>query len=241
MPRRPSNGTITNRFGPRRNPVTGAAETHHGLDIGHDAGDVLIAPEDGILVAYGVVPGWEVHGRVAQILGATGTLHWLSHTDTLVTGRRVGDALTEGQPVALQGITGQTTGKHVHWETRVEGHRDDPEAWLAHHATTTSRTAPKEQPPMALRLITSPFYRQAHQHVLTNGLDAFPIDDAVAVGLRAGGVPVHAYGEDDGLDPQQAEDAFNAEITLVHRFASNINTAAAERMADVFGARLTAK
>lgn len=241
MPRRPSNGTITDPYGTRVNPITGFTETHHGEDIGADAGLLLVAPEDATIIAYGVQPGWEVHGRVCILQGASGWVHWLSHTDRLALDLGVGATLAEGDAAAYMGLTGQTTGLHVHWETRWQGVRLDPEGWLAHHATATSRTAPKEQPPMAFRLITSPFYRQAHQHVLTNGLDAFPIDDAVAVGLRAGGVPVHAYGEDDGLNPQQAEDAFNAEITLVHRFASNINTAAAERMADVFGARLTAK
>lgn len=238
MTRPPSGGKWTAGYGPRRNPITGTAETHHGLDINSADGLTLVAPEDGTLTHWGPVPGWAVHGNVAIITGGDGWVHWLSHTDALAPGRTVGDQLTEGDPVAIMGMTGQTNGLHVHWETRHNGDRLDPAAWLARTARTTDTPAQEGPAPMSLRLITSPFYRAAKQHVITNGLDAFPVDDAVAVGLRAGGVPFHAYGEDDGLNPQQAEDAFNAEITLVHRFAGNVNQATAERMAAVFGERL---
>lgn len=135
MPRPPSRGRFTDRYGPRRNPVTGRLEQHHGLDINAAAGRVLVAPETGTLTGYGIVPGWEAHGLVARLRDRDGWEHWLSHTDTLTAGRRIGDQLHEGDPVAYMGATGQTTGLHVHWETRdPHGNRLDPEAWLARPA-----------------------------------------------------------------------------------------------------------
>ena len=129
--RPPSEGRWTARYGPRTNPVTGKQETHHGLDINAASGRLLVAPAACTLIGYGVVPGWEAHGRVARLLDDDGYEHWLSHTEYLVHGRAVGDRLSEGDPIAMQGLTGQTTGMHVHWETRLNGSRLDPEAWLA--------------------------------------------------------------------------------------------------------------
>ncbi|MGD4206340.1 M23 family metallopeptidase, partial [Xanthomonas citri pv. citri] len=71
--------------------------------------------------------------------GASGWAHWLSHTDRLAHGLEVGAVLAEGAPVAYMGLTGQTTGYHVHWETRWEGARLDPEGWLASFAAADAR------------------------------------------------------------------------------------------------------
>ena len=139
MPRRPSNGQITDPYGTRVNPITGFTETHHGEDIGADAGLLLVAPEDATIAAYGVQPGWEVHGRVCILQGASGWVHWLSHTDHLAGGLGVGSRLVEGGVVAVMGLTGQTTGYHVHWETRWQGVRLDPEGWLASFAGADAR------------------------------------------------------------------------------------------------------
>jgi len=128
MPRPPSEGPWRDRYGPRTGQFAG---DHHGLDIGDEAGTLLVAPADCTLIDYGPVPGWSAHGRVARLLDKDGWEHWLSHTDRLVPGRAVGDTLREGDPIAYQGVTGLTSGRHVHWETRKDGARLDPEAWLA--------------------------------------------------------------------------------------------------------------
>jgi len=39
---------------------------------------------------------------------------------------RVGDRVVRGQPVALVGLTGVTTGPHVHWEAKVGTRIIDP-------------------------------------------------------------------------------------------------------------------
>lgn len=142
MPRPPSNGVWTNRYGPRRNPITGAEETHHGLDINSAAGLTLVFPEDGTLTHWGPISGWSVHGDVAIIDGDSGTTHWLSHTDRPLA--EVGARGREGDDAAVMGLTGQTTGLHVHWETRIGGERRDPEAWLSSTAGRPTTPSPEE-------------------------------------------------------------------------------------------------
>lgn len=134
MVRPPSDGPWNDIYGPRTNPVTGYTEIHHGLDIGDEAGTVLVFPEDGTLTHYGPVSGWSVHGNVAIIHGVSGVDHWLSHTDAPLAA--VGTTAAEGTPAAVMGVTGMTTGRHVHWETRYGTDRRDPAAWLASTATT---------------------------------------------------------------------------------------------------------
>lgn len=232
MPRRPSNGTITDPYGTRVNPITGFTETHHGEDIGADAGLLLVAPEDATIIAYGVQAGWEVHGRVCILQGASGWVHWLSHTDRLALGLGVGATLAEGGAAAYMGLTGQTTGYHVHWETRWQGVRLDPEGWLADHAGLTARpfTTDQGDTAMGIRIISSPYYRAAEQQVIHNGFTAKPIPNVVAAALRMGGVPCHDYDD---------ENHFNAEISEVHSLGRLVSQSAADAMLREFGDRIT--
>ncbi|MFS0714103.1 M23 family metallopeptidase [Microbacterium sp. 2P01SA-2] len=146
MTRPPSRGRYTDRYGVRVNPVTKRTEGHHGLDINAYAGLILVAPEDVVLDSFGVIKGWEVHGRVAVLRGADGWVHWLSHCDRALV--PVGSRVPEGGDVAVMGLTGQTTGLHVHWETRHNGQRLDPEAWLARPTDNNSRPFEPEEDDM---------------------------------------------------------------------------------------------
>lgn len=131
--RPPSPGNWSSRYGWRGEGIT--RNFHHGLDIGWAAGRTLVAPEDGEITHYGVVPGWRL-GNVQIIHGVSGYEHWLCHTAHSLRGL---GSVREGQPVSVMGDTGALPGQvHVHWETRLDGARLDPEAWLARPAVDGS-------------------------------------------------------------------------------------------------------
>ena len=61
-----------------------------------------------------------------------------------------GDLVRAGQPLGVVGVTGNTTGPHLHFEVRRDGHTIDPDPWLhaapLASATSSARTAATPAP-----------------------------------------------------------------------------------------------
>lgn len=69
--------------------------------------------------------GWvPVGGRRVCVMHAESLESCGYHTSLSLVA--VGDAVVRGQAIALVGMTGQTTGPHVHWEVRQNGRFVDP-------------------------------------------------------------------------------------------------------------------
>jgi hypothetical protein len=108
---RPAVGAITQLITP----------THTGIDIAAPLGSILVAADDGVVTAVGWV---NVGGRRVCVGHASGIETCDYHTSAALV--RVGDRVVRGQPVALVGLTGVTTGPHVHWEAKVGTRIIDP-------------------------------------------------------------------------------------------------------------------
>ena len=113
---------------PRRfvRPVSGAISqylqgVHTGIDVSAPYGAVIVASDDGVVDAVGWVP---VGGRRVCVLHAGGLESCDYHTSLPLVA--IGDHVVRGQPVALVGMTGLTTGPHVHWEAKRDGVIVDP-------------------------------------------------------------------------------------------------------------------
>ncbi|MDQ2914801.1 MAG: peptidoglycan DD-metalloendopeptidase family protein [Chloroflexota bacterium] len=107
-------------------PVAGAVSqfmqgNHTGLDIAAPFGSIIVAADDGVVDATGWV---QVGGRRVCVQHAEGFESCYYHTSAALVS--TGDRVVRGQPIALVGMTGATTGPHVHWELKENGRIVDP-------------------------------------------------------------------------------------------------------------------
>jgi murein DD-endopeptidase MepM/ murein hydrolase activator NlpD len=121
----PLNGNIGSHYGSRLDPFTRDAETHLGIDIVASKGTEIKATADGIV-------------RVAAREGQYGNLVVLEHPDGLST--RYGhlskfkvkaqETVKKGQVIGFVGMTGRTTGPHLHYEVRLNDRPVNPRPYL---------------------------------------------------------------------------------------------------------------
>lgn len=122
----PTRGWVTSGFGYRRSPYTGAQSFHAGIDIANRPGTAVRATANGIVVKAGYESGYGMcivirHGnRLATKFG-----HLNKHL--LV---KVGDRVKRGQKIGYIGLTGRTTGPHLHYEVRLGGVPVNPRRYL---------------------------------------------------------------------------------------------------------------
>jgi murein DD-endopeptidase MepM/ murein hydrolase activator NlpD len=107
-------------------PVAGAVSQffqgrHTGVDIAAPYGSVIVAADDGVVDAAGWV---QVGGLRVCVQHAEGIESCYYHTSAALVA--IGDRVARGQAIALIGMTGATTGPHVHWEVKEDGRVIDP-------------------------------------------------------------------------------------------------------------------
>ena len=112
----PTMGWVTSMFGFRTNPFTGLTQMHEGLDISNRVGTPVVATAEGIISDIG---NDLVHGKILVISHGFGMTTRYSHLSK-VTGR-VGQKVKRGDKVAEVGMTGRTTGPHLHYEVKLNG------------------------------------------------------------------------------------------------------------------------
>ncbi|MGW6565435.1 peptidoglycan DD-metalloendopeptidase family protein [Streptomyces sp. NPDC054975] len=111
---------------------------HTGLDLEAPVGTTIYAPADGTIVKTG---SGGAYGNETLIEHANGVITQYAHQSRFVVGK--GDKVKRGDPIGAVGMTGNTSGPHLHWEVRVPGVDNpfvggqdngpgmvDPEAWL---------------------------------------------------------------------------------------------------------------
>lgn len=119
-------GRHTSGFGMAKHPFKpGQKRNHTGVDIAAPVGTVIHAPADGVIVtATDLYNGLPKYGKVVVLETNGDTQTLLAHLDQYMV--TAGQRVTAGEPIATIGNTGQTTGPHVHIETRLRGERVDP-------------------------------------------------------------------------------------------------------------------
>jgi murein DD-endopeptidase MepM/ murein hydrolase activator NlpD len=123
-----ANGFISSYFGERSDPFDGRDAFHKGVDFAGAPGSSVTAVAAGVVTWAGERSGF---GKLIEINHGDGFVTRYAHNErTLVT---VGDTVTRGEPVALMGSTGRSTGPHVHFEVLRNGRQVDPLSFIGRH------------------------------------------------------------------------------------------------------------
>jgi murein DD-endopeptidase MepM/ murein hydrolase activator NlpD len=121
----PVEGQVTGSFGERIDPFNGEGAFHSGVDISSNYGHPIIAPADGVVV-------------FADFMGGYGKALMLDHGHGISTryGHLSGFAVTTGEHVhrgdviGYVGLSGRSTGPHLHYEVRINDTPVNPYKYL---------------------------------------------------------------------------------------------------------------
>jgi murein DD-endopeptidase MepM/ murein hydrolase activator NlpD len=123
----PTVGRLTSKYGHRNSPINeeGEVEFHAGLDIANAKGTLILATADGVVRKAGWARGY---GQVILIRHDKKFSTLFGHTAKILV--KEGQKVERGQPIALMGTTGRSTGTHLHYEVWREGRTVDPRRYL---------------------------------------------------------------------------------------------------------------
>jgi septal ring factor EnvC (AmiA/AmiB activator) len=107
-------GHITDSFGERLDPFSGEGAFHTGVDVASDYGAPVHATADGMVT---IAENHAGYGRLVVIDHGFGITTWYAHLSSFsaIAGARV----KRGEVVGYTGISGRSTGPHVHYEVRL--------------------------------------------------------------------------------------------------------------------------
>jgi murein DD-endopeptidase MepM/ murein hydrolase activator NlpD len=102
------------------------AHFHTGIDLVEPFGSPVFAADDGVVALVGSSSSGYGNYVVIAHSGGLDTLY--GHLSTSLV--KVGQVVTQGTPVGLEGSTGNSTGAHVHFELRINQVPVNPTLYL---------------------------------------------------------------------------------------------------------------
>lgn len=117
---------ITSYFGVQREGLESGGQYHKAIDIAGTPVGTPIYAADGGTVTFAAESG--TYGLLIKITHENGVETRYSHMDRLDV--KVGDKVYKGQQIGTVGMTGRTTGPHLHFEVRINGNPVDPMKYL---------------------------------------------------------------------------------------------------------------
>jgi murein DD-endopeptidase MepM/ murein hydrolase activator NlpD len=120
-------GPIRSSFGQREDPVTGngEGEFHTGIDISAPIGTPIRASADGIVKSAAMESGY---GREVILDHGHNVETCYAHMSgfTVIAGQNV----VRGQVIGYVGVSGRTTGAHLHYEVRIHNTPVNPHKYM---------------------------------------------------------------------------------------------------------------
>ena len=116
---------FTSNYGIRADPFRGTAAMHAGVDIPGPVGTPVYATADGIIDRAERAGGY---GNMVEIDHGKGIQTRYGHLSKILVAPFT--RVHRGQLIALMGSTGRSTGPHLHYEVRIDGHAVNPVPFL---------------------------------------------------------------------------------------------------------------
>jgi bla regulator protein BlaR1 len=121
---------LTAKFGPWKHPIQREKVHHNGIDLAAEEGNEIVAPLDGVVSRARLVSeDDDGFGTILEIDHGQGLTTSYYHLGELRA--EAGQQVERGQVIATVGLTGQTTGPHLHFEVRLHGELMDPQELLS--------------------------------------------------------------------------------------------------------------
>ncbi len=121
----PVQGPVSRSFGSSRNLLSDDHRVHGGLDIAANRNDPVRATAFGVVSRTGVDASL---GRYVDITHQNGYVTRYGHLSEVLVERR--KRVKRGEIIGLVGMTGKTSGYHIHYEIHREGRILDPSTWV---------------------------------------------------------------------------------------------------------------
>ena len=114
-------GILTSSYGMRISPISGMEKFHHGVDLAAPVGTPVLACRGGIVETCGKD---NVYGNYIVLKHDNNTQSLYAHLSKIEVTE--GSRVERGNKIGLVGTTGMSTGPHLHFEMRMNGHSQVP-------------------------------------------------------------------------------------------------------------------
>lgn len=116
---------FTSNFGVRVDPFRGGRAMHAGVDIPGPYATPIYATADAVVGRTGWIGGY---GNLVELEHGRGIQTRYGHLSSILVGP--GKRIKRGELIGLMGSTGRSTGNHLHYEVRIDGHAVNPTPFL---------------------------------------------------------------------------------------------------------------
>jgi murein DD-endopeptidase MepM/ murein hydrolase activator NlpD len=121
----PVEGPVTGSFGERIDPFNGEGAFHSGIDISASVGQAVVAPADGVVMYADFLGGY---GRAVMISHGHGISTRYGHLASYAVSP--GQQVHRGDTIGFVGLSGRSTGPHLHYEVRINDTPVNPYKYL---------------------------------------------------------------------------------------------------------------
>jgi len=121
----PVEGRLTGGFGERSDPISGEGAFHRGVDISSEYGTRVIAPANGMVRHADFMNGY---GRAVLIDHGNGITTLYGHLSGFAV--TPGQTIRRGDTIGYVGLSGRSTGPHLHYEVRIGNTPVNPNKYL---------------------------------------------------------------------------------------------------------------